>query len=179
MIINYKENIDIIFKNDCNAIFDEKILKKAICWYSKKPVCRIKHIYMYGNYPAISIYTEKIHIHRLIKMYQLGTDIDNKFYVHHKDGNKLNASINNLELITVSEHQSLHNKNKELSSEQKMKISKSNKKRRGIKYKKRVNMENLKEYLQQGLSINKIAKIYNCGWNTVKSRIHENKELLK
>ena len=32
-------------------------------------------------------------------MYKLQSDIDANYYVHHIDGNKLNATINNLELI--------------------------------------------------------------------------------
>ena len=107
-----KEKKDIVFINDCNAIVDEKLLRSAICWYSSKPVCKFKHIYMYGNYPAVSIYDKKIHIHRLIKMYLIGTDIEKGFYVHHKDGNKLNATEENLEIVSESEHQSFHNKDK-------------------------------------------------------------------
>lgn len=173
-----KEKKDIIFKNDCGAIVDENLLRSAICWYSSKPVCKIKHIYIHANYPAISIYDKKIHIHRLIKMYLLGTDIEKGYYVHHIDGNKLNALSENLEIISASEHQSFHNKHKILSEEHKNKIANANTKRKGIKMKKRVKMPNLDKYIKQGLSVNEISKIYKCSWNAVKNRIHENKELL-
>lgn len=173
-----KEKKDIVFINDCNAVFDEKILRKAICWYSLKPVCRIKHIYIHAKYPTISIYDKKIQIHRLLKMYQLGVDLDTNQYVHHIDGNKLNAMLDNLEVIEATAHQSLHNKGKVLSKEHRKKISLANKKRKGIKMKKRVEMTNLKELLSKGYSINKISKIYGCDWSTVKNRIHENPEFL-
>lgn len=174
-----KEKKDIVFINDCNAIVNEKLLRSAICWYSSKPVCKFKHIYMHGNYPAVSIYDKKIHIHRLIKMYLIGTDIEKGFCVHHKDGNKLNATEENLEIVPESEHQSFHNKGKKLSENHKAKISEANKKRKGIKMKKRVSLDRLAEYIKQGLNINEIAKIYNCDWSTVKRRIHENADLLE
>lgn len=173
-----KQKRDIIFINDCGAIFDESVLRRAICWYSVKPVCKFKHIYIYSKYPAISIYDKKIHIHRLLKMYEIGTDLDSNQYVHHKDGNKLNARLDNLEVVESTKHQSLHNKGKTLSKEHRKKISLANKKRKGIKMKKRVEMKDLKELLMRGYSINKISQIYGCDWSTVKNRIHENADLL-
>lgn len=175
-----KEKKDIVFKNDCNAIYDDKTLRNATCWYSHKPVCRIKHVYMYGEYPAVSIYDKKIHIHRLLKMYELGTDIDKDLYVHHKNGNKLDSSLDNLEMISKSEHQKIHNKNKVISSEQKKKISEANQKRKGIKMKK-IDIPDLKTLLTKGFSISEIAKKYGLSWSTVKYKViklHENIELM-
>lgn len=37
----------------------------------------------------------------------------------------------------------------------------------------------LQDLLNHGLSINTIAKLYQCDWSTIKSRIHENPELLE
>ena len=175
-----KEQKPIIIKNCCNAIFDENDLKKAIIWYAKQPVSRIKTVYMYGNYPAVSIYSEKIHIHRLLMMYWLKRNLDRGEYVHHKDRNRLNATKDNLELINAHQHQSLHSKGKKLSEEHRRRIIEANKKRKGKKLKKRVNIpiEELKILLTQGWSINKIAKYYNCDWSTIKNRIYENPEYL-
>lgn len=176
-----KEKKDIVFINNCNAIVDEKLLRSAICWYSSKPVCKFKHIYMYGNYPAVSIYDKKIHIHRLIKMYLIGTDIEKGFYVHHKDGNKLNATEENLEILPESEHQSFHNKGKKLSENHKAKISEANQKRKGIKMKK-IDIPDIKTLLTKGFSVSEIAKKYSLSWSTVKSKaikLHENADLLE
>ena len=57
--------------------------------------------------------------HRLVAEKYLLTlensvEVDGKFYlnpdlvVHHKDGNKLNNDVNNLEIMTLSEHTKLH-----------------------------------------------------------------------
>lgn len=176
-----KEQKPIIIKNQCNAIFDEEELKRAILWYSDRPVSRIKTVYMYGQYPAVSIYFQKIHIHRLLMMYWLQRDLNRDEYIHHKDGNKLNATKENLELIDASIHQSLHNKGRILSKEHKRKIAEANRKRKGTRKKKRVNisLNELKEFLGMGWSINKIAQYYGCDWTTVKNRIYENPELLE
>ena len=77
----------IEFINSCNCIVDYEMLKKAMLWYSSKPLYSQRAIFMHGNYPAVSIYDEKIHIHRLLMMYKLQSDIDTNYYVHHIDGN--------------------------------------------------------------------------------------------
>ena len=48
--------------NDCNCTVDVFLLEEVILWYSKNKNQRlrsIKHIYMHGNYPAITIGKEK------------------------------------------------------------------------------------------------------------------------
>lgn len=50
--------------------------------------------------------------------------------VHHKDGNKLNNSIDNLEIINHSKHTIVSNKTRTRETGYKMKISDSERKRR-------------------------------------------------
>jgi hypothetical protein len=90
-------------------VVDEGELIKAILWYSSKPIARVKTVYVYGKYPAVSIYNEKIHIHRLLMMYWLNRKLSSEEYVHHKDENRLNALRRNLEIVGQSKHQSQHN----------------------------------------------------------------------
>jgi len=85
----------------------------------------------------------------------------------------------NLEEIEGSLHMSHHNKGKKLSRSHKDKISKANKGRKGVKIKKTVIMPNLDNLVASGMSINAIARHYNCAWSTVRDRIHENPELLQ
>ena len=64
-------------------------------------------VYMNGEYPAVFFNGRNQHIHRLqwVKHYGL---IPRGWVVHHKDENKLNWDINNLELISRSEHIKRH-----------------------------------------------------------------------
>src|SRR5690606_22109867 len=171
----------IEFINKCNCIVDYSDLEKAILWYTNKPVARLKTIYLQGQYPAVSIHKEKIHVHRLLMMYWEQRKLRSEEHVHHKDGNRLNALRENLEILDASEHLSLHNKGKKLTKSHKNKISNANRKRKGMKLKKRRNipLDELRMLLDKGWSVNKIAKHFNVDWSTIRNRIHENPELLK
>lgn len=46
--------------------------------------------------------------HRLIMSKHLGRPLLSSEHIHHKDGNKLNNDISNLEIITLEEHSRLH-----------------------------------------------------------------------
>lgn len=48
--------------------------------------------------------------HRWVMEYHLGRDLNPGEDVHHKDGNKLNNAISNLELLSHSAHASLSNR---------------------------------------------------------------------
>lgn len=48
-------------------------------------------------------------LHRTVWEYHHGK-IPKGYHVHHKDGNKANNSINNLELMKAHEHESMHGK---------------------------------------------------------------------
>ena len=179
MIVKHQKPIE--FVNDCDCLVDYKELEKAIIWYSKKPVVRLKQIYMFGRYPAVSIHHEKIHVHRLLMMYWKKRKLKTKEHVHHKDGNRLNALKENLEIKDASVHLSHHNKGRKFSEEHKNKIALANEKRKGVKQKRTINIpENeLKSFLENGYSIKDISQLYGCSWSTVRRRIYENKELLE
>jgi hypothetical protein len=179
MIIKRQNPIQFI--NDCGCLVDENELKKAIQWYSKRPVTRLKHIYMYGAYPAISIYKEKLHIHRLLMAYWENRTLAATEYVHHSDENKLNALQNNLTIQEQSKHQRKHNAGKVLSLSHRQKISDANRKRKGSEQKKKrkIPLIQMHALLALGMSINGVAKHYGVDWSTIKSRIHDNPELLE
>ena len=182
MIVKSQKRIEFI--NDCNCIVDYNELEKAIIWYQQKPTSRLRHIYLYGNYPAISINTEKIHVHRLLMEYLLKTNIPRNYYVHHINENKLYARKENLAIVFMTTHQSKHNKGKIISEKQKEAIRINNHKRLGTKRnftRKDISYKKIWNLYQKGYSINKISRELNYDWQQVKDRLNEiydNSELL-
>lgn len=65
--------------------------------------------------------------HRYIMEQYLGRKLERWEVVHHKDGDKSNNSIKNLEVLSLSKHSKLHRVGKKLSLETKKKISVANK----------------------------------------------------
>lgn len=171
----------INFVNECDCIVDLYDLEQAVLWYQSKPTLSQKKIYLHGNYPAISIHNEKVHIHRLLMQYWLGTRLPFEFSVHHLNGNKLDARKENLSVILNSSHNRSHNTGRVFTDEHKSKIAEANRKRLGMKMKKRVNipLPELKKFLREGKSVNWIAQHFHCDWSTVKNRIYENPELME
>lgn len=175
----------IVFINDCGALVDYDELAKAAIWYAKSPIARIKHIFMHGKYPAISVKREKIHIHRLLMMYWIGTNLPSEYYVHHIDNNKLNAQKKNLSLVLSSFHQSYHNKGKTISDKQKAAIVAFNHSQKGKrrKHKSAVTSAQVYELKSRGYSFNRISHELGLDWGCVKQRyddfIHDNPEPMK
>lgn len=64
-------------------------------------------VYMNGGYPAIFLDGQNQHVHRLVWIKHRG-EIPKGCVVHHKDENKLNWDIENLEVISRSEHLKRH-----------------------------------------------------------------------
>ena len=61
-----------------------------------------------GGYNTILINGKNFYLHRIVMEDFLGRKLSKNEDVHHKDGNKLNNDINNLEVIDKSEHGRLH-----------------------------------------------------------------------
>ena len=101
-----------IFENSCNAIFDENLLYKAIDWKCQNlnKYCHKKYkVYLYNNYPCISIAHQKIRIHQLLGEFIFGR-IRKGYVIHHIDGNKLNNTKENLQYISNVLHTQIHHK---------------------------------------------------------------------
>ena len=60
-------------------------------------------VYMNGKYPAICIDGRNHHIH-ILEWVKYNGEIPKGMVVHHKDENKMNWNISNLELLTRAEH---------------------------------------------------------------------------
>ncbi|OFM57862.1 hypothetical protein HMPREF2677_01585 [Staphylococcus sp. HMSC059G05] len=179
MMVNSQKSIN--FRNECNCKVDYKELEKAILWAQNKPTSSNKKIYIHGFYPCVSVHDKKYHVHRLLMMYWLDRKLERNEHVHHINGDKLDASKSNLAVLKANQHLSDHNKGKSFTQSHRNKIAKANRKRKGMKMKRKYNIDpkELKQHLKNGLSISKIARIYNCDWSVIKQRIYENPELLE
>lgn len=180
-----KEQKKIEFINDCNAIVNYGELEKAILWYADKPTISKKHIYLHGLYPAVSIGKEKIHIHRLLMMYWLGSKFPTEYSVHHIDENRLNALKDNLSVVLNSVHNSNHNKGKKVTEKMMNRLMEMNHSRKNTRqpYKRKdISVLDVKMLLDMGYSTNRIARELGCDWSTIKARekdIFDNPELLQ
>lgn len=56
------------------------------------------------GYKVITIRKKHYMVHRLIANTFMGLDLDSKLEINHKDGNKLNNDISNLEIVTRQEN---------------------------------------------------------------------------
>ncbi len=63
--------------------------------------------------------------HRIAMEKLIGRTLSRKEHVHHRNGNKLDNSIENLEVISSSEHARLHMKGRKLSEITKFRIKES------------------------------------------------------
>jgi hypothetical protein len=181
--MNPKTQPFIIFENKCNCIVDESVLRKAIVWFSKNHTYKHKKITMHGRYPAVSIGKTKIHIHRLIVCYIQKRILKRNEHVHHINHNRLDSSIENLEILSAFEHISSHNKGKTLTLEHRAKIVACNKRRdySNSKLKLDICFKALSNMVESGKSVNSIAVHFDCDWSSIKYRIDKlknNPELL-
>ena len=176
-----KQKLPLIFVHKTKVSFCGDDLQDAILIRATKPVQQVKNIFLYGRYPAISIGGKKLHIHRLLLEYYLGRRLGEFDVTHHINSNRLDCRKENLQCLSCFEHGSLHNKGKKLSTEHKAKIAEANRNRKGMVYKERIHIPLwlIKSLLQDGVSVNCIAKYFECDWSTIKKRIHENPELLE
>lgn len=90
--------------------------------------CKYGKYYLANNgyYTLSSKEHYKKLLHRVIWEEHYG-EIPKGYVVHHKDGNKLNNDIENLELMSLKEHGNMHHKGKKLSREHRDNISKARK----------------------------------------------------
>lgn len=105
--------------------------------------------------------------HRLVMEKFLGRKLERYEIVHHKDGNKRNNSLENLEVMTLSEHSRIHmiNNNPNDNTRQKLKDSAINRFRGKLKLTQ--NDVNAIKLLIGKMTYREIAPIFNISYSMV------------
>lgn len=162
------------FINECECIVDYDLLYKAVDKKCKSLNCYFHdkyRIFLHNEYPVVCINREKYYVHILIGALIYGK-IRKGYVIHHKDKNKLNASANNLELLTNLKHSEMHGKERKGKDYRSVegKTKALNAAREKIT-RNDVTEEKITELRKQGLTISEVAKALNCCRNTINRRL--------
>lgn len=77
------------------------------------------------KYKALKVHGEKIDEHRYVMEQHLGRKLRRDEVVHHKNGDTRDNRIENLEVLTLSEHSRLHMLQRPVKNETRLRISES------------------------------------------------------
>lgn len=161
------------FENACNCNVDYKILENAIIDECKRRNLIPKEhykIYFYRGYAGISIKHDKVSVHRIIGKYMVGYDFGTEVCVHHIDGNKLNNSISNLQVMKSSLHIKEHCLVQFVSEAH---LKGFGNRVSDLIRRNDVTADKVIKLRSEGFTIKEISSILNCGYNTVCRRLKE------
>lgn len=118
-----------------------------------------------SGYAVISIGNKKEYVHRLVMEQYLGRKLTKNEHIHHINGIKTDNRLENLELITPSEHSKKHSIKRGLGKDR-VGIEPTNKTTLEIRNK-------IKELRAKGYYLNDICKIVNLSYPTVQKYCKE------
>lgn len=129
------------------------------------------------KYKALKVNGKRIDEHRYLMQQALGRPLQSNEIVHHKDGNKSNNDLSNLEVLQRSEHSKMHAKERFENAEAVEQLRVKAKKNAALVYKKNVlNRDQVAEIraLKGTMTQMEIAKKFNVARCTI-NRILNNK----
>ena len=126
-----------------------------------------------SGYKAIRVNGKKVDEHRYIMEQYLGRKLSRDEVVHHKNGEKDDNDVDNLEVMDLSEHTKQHHIGSTLSEETKRKISEALIGNQSVNRKLNDSqVEEIKRLHDNGVSNRKIAKMFNVNHQTINDIIN-------
>ncbi|MBP3573851.1 MAG: HNH endonuclease [Prevotella sp.] len=126
------------------------------------------------QYKGIRVNGIKIDEHRYIMEQHIGRKLSRYEVVHHKNGNKRDNRIENLEIMNLSEHTRSHNIGKKVSEKTREKIRKNHIGKPNLSCRKLNDeiVEKILDMKKDGISNRKIAKLFGINHQSVNDLVN-------
>lgn len=100
----YRANTALYCSRRCTSIGNPENTQKA---RDKSPIMARKGSLETKKYKTVMVNGKQVREHRFVMEQHIGRKLESWEHVHHIDGNHLNNDINNLQILSNSEHQKL------------------------------------------------------------------------